>query len=27
MGAQALNLGKPKATKEIVDKIFKVARS
>ena len=27
MGAQALSLGKPKATKEIVDKIFKVARS
>jgi UDP-N-acetylglucosamine--N-acetylmuramyl-(pentapeptide) pyrophosphoryl-undecaprenol N-acetylglucosamine transferase len=25
MGAQALSLGKPKATKEIVDKIFKVA--
>ena len=26
MGAQALSLGKPKATKKIVDKIFKVAR-
>jgi UDP-N-acetylglucosamine:LPS N-acetylglucosamine transferase len=25
MGAKALNLGKPNATKEIVDKIFKVA--
>ena len=25
MGSQALSLGKPKATKEIVDKIFKVA--
>ena len=27
MGAQALSLGKPKATEEIVDKIFEGARS
>ena len=27
MGAQALSLGKPKATEEIVNKIFEVARS
>jgi len=27
MGAQALSLGKPKATEEIVDKIFEVACS
>ena len=26
MGAQALSLGKPKATEEIVEKIFKLAR-
>ena len=27
MGTQALSLGKPKATEEIVDKIFEVAHS
>ena len=27
MGAQALSLGKPKATEKIVEKIFEIARS